>query len=132
VAALVLARRRHRVARVVDIVETASLGPRRSLVVARVGDELLLLGSSEGGIALLATRPASLLARACPDPVPRREREPGDERDVDIVRLPLEDARPRGPTAIGLGDGTGLPSSASTAPVKNPVSTMMQVSLMTW
>ena len=56
--ALLAARRRRRAPRLVELVETASLGPRRSLVVARMGDELLLLGASEGGISLLATRPA--------------------------------------------------------------------------
>lgn len=58
-ATLVVARRRRRVPHLVEVVETASLGPKRSLVVARMGDELLLLGASEGGIALLATRPAT-------------------------------------------------------------------------
>jgi flagellar protein FliO/FliZ len=58
-AALLLARRRRRVARIIDILESASLGPKRSLVIARLGDELLVLGSSEGGIALLSTRPAA-------------------------------------------------------------------------
>ncbi len=56
--ALLAARRRRRAPRVVELVETASLGPKRSLVVARMGDELLLLGASEGGISLLATRAA--------------------------------------------------------------------------
>ena len=59
VAALLLARRKRRSSRrLVEVLESASLGPKRSLVVARMGDELLLLGSSEGGIALLATQPA--------------------------------------------------------------------------
>jgi flagellar protein FliO/FliZ len=88
VAALVLARRRQRVARVVEIVETASLGPRRSLVVARVGDELLLLGSSEGGIALLTTRPASLAAR----PVAQDAAAPRAARAVDGAMSGLRDA----------------------------------------
>jgi flagellar protein FliO/FliZ len=57
-AALLAARRRRRVPRLVELVESASLGPKRSLVVARLGDELLVLGASEGGISLLATRPA--------------------------------------------------------------------------
>jgi flagellar protein FliO/FliZ len=61
-AALVLARRRRNVPRVIEIVESASLGPKRSLVVARLGDEVLVLGSSEGGITLLATRSAAALA----------------------------------------------------------------------
>jgi flagellar protein FliO/FliZ len=39
----------------VQVLETASLGPKRSLVVTRAGGRTLLLGSSEAGIALLAT-----------------------------------------------------------------------------
>ena len=60
-AALVMARRRRNLPRLVEIVESAGLGPKRSLVVVRLGDELLVLGSSEGGITLLATRPAGAL-----------------------------------------------------------------------
>jgi hypothetical protein len=39
----------------IQILETASLGPKRSLVVARVGEETLVLGTSEAGITLLKT-----------------------------------------------------------------------------
>lgn len=54
VAAYLFARRRRvLVPRTIEIVETASLGPKRALVVARVGDETLILGSSEAGISLL-------------------------------------------------------------------------------
>jgi flagellar protein FliO/FliZ len=56
--AAVLARRRVRTPRVLEIVETTSLGGRRALVVARLNGEILLLGSSEAGVALLASRPA--------------------------------------------------------------------------
>ena len=42
--------------RLLTILESTSLGPRRSLVVARLGTETLLLGSSEAGITLLAAR----------------------------------------------------------------------------
>jgi flagellar protein FliO/FliZ len=67
VAALVMARRRRSGTRLVEILETASLGPRRALVVARLGEELLVLGSSEGGIALLSSRPAAgMVAREAP------------------------------------------------------------------
>lgn len=59
VVALFVLRRRSQAPRLITIVETTSLGPRRSLVVARLADELLLLGSSEQGIALLATRPVA-------------------------------------------------------------------------
>jgi flagellar protein FliO/FliZ len=58
-AALVMTRRRRRSTRLIEILESASLGPKRALVVARLGDELLVLGSSEGGIALLSTKPAA-------------------------------------------------------------------------
>jgi hypothetical protein len=56
VFALVLGKRKAARPRLVRIVETASLGPKRSLIVARVGDETLILGASEAGIALLGTR----------------------------------------------------------------------------
>jgi flagellar biogenesis protein FliO len=67
VVALVGARKRRRASRMVEIVETASLGPKRSLVVARLGGEILLLGASEGGVALLATRPAPAPAPVAAD-----------------------------------------------------------------
>src|SRR5581483_4434853 len=41
----------------IQILETASLGPKRALVVARVGDATLILGSSEAGITLLQSVP---------------------------------------------------------------------------
>jgi flagellar protein FliO/FliZ len=67
VAAFFMARRRRTATRLVEILETASLGPKRALVVARLGEELLVLGSSEGGIALLSSRPAAgLVARDAP------------------------------------------------------------------
>ncbi len=69
VAALFAARRRKRVSRHVEIIESASLGPKRSLVLARMGDELLLLGASEGGITLLTTSPAPPRRDARPAPV---------------------------------------------------------------
>jgi len=70
-AALLLSRRRTRPDRLVEVLETSSLGPRRSLVVARLGGELLVLGVSEGGVSLLTTAPAPAPARAAPAvPVP--------------------------------------------------------------
>ncbi|HVP68859.1 MAG TPA: flagellar biosynthetic protein FliO [Anaeromyxobacteraceae bacterium] len=45
--------------RLVQVVETAHLGPKRQLVVARMDGQILLLGSSESGITLLASRPAA-------------------------------------------------------------------------
>ncbi len=66
---MVLLRRRGRVAHFVQVLETASLGPRRSLVVARLGNEVLLLGASEAGIHLLSSQPASPEVHAAGDAV---------------------------------------------------------------
>lgn len=76
-AALVLKRRRHPAGRRVQVLETTSLGPKRALVLARLGDELLLLGASEAGIHLLTTRPLAQgsVAEAEAEPVPEQQRE---------------------------------------------------------
>jgi len=68
-------RRRATIHRHIEILETTSLGPKRSLVVARIGDETMVLGISEAGIALLrgsATAAASLgeLVQATPAAIP--------------------------------------------------------------
>ena len=63
-AAFYFSRRRavgHR--RHIQIIETASLGPKRSLVVARVGDATMILGTSEAGITLLQSVPDADSAR---------------------------------------------------------------------
>jgi len=57
--AFVLARRRRAQASLIEVMETASLGPRRQLIVARFQNELLVLGSTDGGISLLAVRALS-------------------------------------------------------------------------
>lgn len=57
--AVVLTRKRSGRARMIRIVETASIGPRRSLVVARVGTRTMVLGVSEAGVALLDPQLAS-------------------------------------------------------------------------
>jgi hypothetical protein len=62
VAAFLASRRQRSAPRLVKLLETTSLGPKRSLAVARVGGDILVLGVSEAGIQLLATRPAELAA----------------------------------------------------------------------
>ena len=57
-AALLLSRRRRAPSRRIQILESAALGPKRSLVLARLGDEVLLLGSTDSGITLLRAQPA--------------------------------------------------------------------------
>lgn len=47
------ARKRERAPHLVQVLETANLGPKRALVVAKVGTQTLLLGASESGITLL-------------------------------------------------------------------------------
>ncbi len=53
VAAVLFARRRSTRVRMIRIVETASIGPRRSLVVACIGGRTMVLGVSEAGVSLL-------------------------------------------------------------------------------
>jgi flagellar biogenesis protein FliO len=79
IAALVLGRRRRALPRRVRVLETTSLGPRRALVLARLGDELLLLGSSEAGVTLLRSQPAADLAEPAPaaEPAPEAAALPG-------------------------------------------------------
>jgi flagellar biogenesis protein FliO len=76
--ALFVSRRRPRPGqRRVEILETASLGPKRQLVLARMGGQLLLLGSSEAGVSLLSTQPAAdEAADAIPEPVAQPVAEP--------------------------------------------------------
>ncbi|MBK9518778.1 MAG: flagellar biosynthetic protein FliO [Anaeromyxobacter sp.] len=67
-AALWASRRTRATSRYVQVLETTSLGPKRSLVVARLGGELLVIGASEAGLQLLAARPATLDDRAADGP----------------------------------------------------------------
>jgi flagellar biogenesis protein FliO len=86
--ALYLSRRRPGSGRrLVQVLETASLGPRRQLVVVRLGDDVLLLGSSEAGVTLLSTQPAgaSLGASIAPASVPARSVEPPPEQPASVL-----------------------------------------------
>lgn len=73
----------------VEVLETAGLGPKRQLVVARMGDQLLLLASSEGGVSLLSTQPAPLTVRE-----PMRELDLAPE--LPAPGLPAPDPAPAG------------------------------------
>lgn len=79
VAALLATRRRQQASRLVRVLETTGIGPKRALVVAQIGDEIMVIGSSEAGLQLLAARPAGLepsaaeapaRLQAVPDPAP--------------------------------------------------------------
>jgi flagellar protein FliO/FliZ len=64
--AFVLSRRRSSGGRNITLIESASLGPKRSVVVADILGERMVLGVSEAGIAVLSTRPAPLVAPVTP------------------------------------------------------------------
>ena len=81
VAAVLLSRRRRTPGRRVQVLETTSLGPKRSLVLARLRDEVLLLGASEAGITLLRAQPA---AEAGLEAAP----EPDEDGDGDAADRP--------------------------------------------
>lgn len=55
VVAWVLTKRRARVVRRLELVESMSLGPRRSLGLVRVDGRLLVVGVSEAGVQLLTS-----------------------------------------------------------------------------
>jgi flagellar biogenesis protein FliO len=63
--AFAVTRRRRAAPGSIRILESASLGPKRSLVIAEVLGERLVLGVSEAGVSVLMTRP--LAASAAPE-----------------------------------------------------------------
>lgn len=91
--AFMFARKRVSRQRVIRIVETASIGPRRSLVVASVGGRTMVLGVSEAGVSLLDA-PTGLPAAG---PVPKAadvgEDSASGLRGLDLApREPAEEA----------------------------------------
>lgn len=98
VAAYVFARKKRGLGstRRIQILETASLGQKRSLVIARVGDETLVLGASEAGITLLQAGDGTGTAArlAMPAPSPLEAAAPADKATssvkLDEVEVPNE------------------------------------------
>jgi len=101
--ALLLSRRRGRSSRIVQVIETASLGPKRQLVVARMGDQVLLLGSSESGIALLASRPADPAVEGATAPAAAAPAPAGAEGSAPEAQPPAPEP----------GAPVGLPASVA-------------------
>jgi flagellar protein FliO/FliZ len=62
------ARRRITRERMIRILETASIGPKRSLVVACIGNRTMVLGVSEAGVSLLDSQTPPAGAASAPDP----------------------------------------------------------------
>ena len=98
IAAYVFARKKRGLGntRRIQIIETASLGQKRSLVIARVGDETLVLGASEAGITLLQAgdgsgAPAKLTAPAsAPGELAAPAVKAAPSSKLDEVELPNE------------------------------------------
>jgi flagellar biogenesis protein FliO len=86
--ALLLSRRRAPAGRrMVQLLDSVSLGPKRQLVVVRMRDDLLLLGSSEAGVTLLSTQPAPELAAASLPSAPTAAGSSGDWLSHALTRL---------------------------------------------
>jgi flagellar biogenesis protein FliO len=122
IVTFVFARKRGSRERVIRIVETASIGPRRSLVVASVGGRTMVLGVSEAGVSLLDS-PASLpgavgmpktteaiteaalglrnLALAAPE---RASEEPAEEKHESSLLSRLFHRKPRESEGLGRED----------------------------
>jgi flagellar biogenesis protein FliO len=83
-AAWLARRRRTSVGRLVQVLETTSLGPKRSLVLATLGERTLLLGASEAGITMLACVNGTLEMESAGAGLPR----------LSEVRPPSEPAEP--------------------------------------
>jgi flagellar biogenesis protein FliO len=74
---LVLTRRRGRREGLIRILETAAIGPKRTLLVARVNGRTMVLGASEAGIALLESiegKESTPVAQVMGEPPAVRER----------------------------------------------------------
>lgn len=82
IIAFLLARRRTANGRIIHILETASIGAKRSLVVAKISGRTMVLGVSEAGVTLLDS--------TC-DPVKETDHAEINERDATFVddELPL-------------------------------------------
>jgi flagellar biogenesis protein FliO len=90
--ALALTRRRARRHGLIQILETAAIGPKRSLLVARVNGQTMVLGASEAGIALLTSLGggiASPIAAVMGNP-PRVEEQPDEPASTSAADAAVE------------------------------------------
>jgi len=118
IAAYVFARKKRGLGntRRIQILETASLGQKRSLVIARVGDETLVLGASEAGITLLQSGEGNgaaakvTLPAAAPveSAAPANQAEPANEMDQSLIDALADVPEPEGiaPRADGTTRGS--------------------------
>lgn len=111
VVALLL-RRRPEAERMLKILETQSLGGRRALILAQLGNEALLLASSEAGVTLLAARPAPQPKTAqAPQPAGREQAQPAPDRPSFGRALLDRLIPPREPQPAAAGSASQGPRS---------------------
>lgn len=99
---LKLARKRRGFGRHVHIVETTPLGPKRALIVVRVGNETLLLGASEAGISLIQVRPSEALVGEAVEAEAPRSVEAVASTWTDTLVVPEPLAEPETPGQVKL------------------------------
>ncbi|MGB8296275.1 MAG: flagellar biosynthetic protein FliO, partial [Polyangia bacterium] len=90
--ALMLTRRRSRRQGLIQILETAAIGPKRALLVARVNGQTMVLGASEAGIALLGSLEGKTEApvAAVMGNLPAVKEQPDDSEPEVTIDAPSE------------------------------------------
>jgi len=113
-AAYFFSRRRNHGGRMIKILETASIGPKRSLVVANIGGRTLILGVSEAGVTLLDTTAVA--------PVPARL--PAVEPEPSLAENSVPDSERmlalRNKLMAALTGGQGSRKIAETEDIPSP------------
>lgn len=100
VAAYLFTRRKRAAAhRQIEILESASLGPKRSLIVARVGEETLFLGASEAGITLLKSSGSAAQAVPAAAGEAPRAASPANELEQSLTDALADVPEPSAPVA---------------------------------
>jgi flagellar biogenesis protein FliO len=95
-------RKRGKSNKMVQVLETANLGPKRSLVVTRIGKQTMLLASSEAGISLLAT--VSESERSAPITVPAEQKSESTSTQASLLEKLLGHHAPHSAFAELLAD----------------------------
>ena len=113
-AALVFAKKKQQTTpKMLEIVETHGLGGRRSLIVARIAGETVLLGASEAGLTLLLARPGETVGQ-----------QMGQPQDVSITSAPraVSEPPPRapGPPSVMTNSWLGRLRLARTQEAQEP------------
>ena len=68
----------------IEVVESVGIGPKRSVTLLRLGDQVLVVGQAEHGVTHLATLPASVLGTTTPA-APAAPEPPKDQRFAGLL-----------------------------------------------